>query len=161
MVVYENGLYLRLTVVVDLVGVWNQPAVIWPRRQNVRDPIVVVVVVTLVTQPVLVGVQLGAVDHEWAIILGILVTVAIAAGEVTGSHDVNKSCSTGSSGKKHFGYLQEHSIETVMMLLPVLVCVTGVSNQVIVNIRLKQEQKVQCSSTSKSPAFKTQLHKSR
>lgn len=79
-----------LTVVVNLVGVRHQPAVVWSRRQGVRDPVVVVIVVALVTEPVFVGVQLGAVDHERAIILGILVTVAITTGEETQSHDVNK-----------------------------------------------------------------------
>ena len=79
-----------LTVVVNLVGVGHQPAVVWSWRQSVRDPVVVVIVVALVTEPVFVGVQLGAVDHEWAIILGILVTVAITTEEETQSHDVNK-----------------------------------------------------------------------
>lgn len=77
--------YLRLvlTVVVNLVGVRYQPAVVWSWWQNVRDPVVVVVIVTLVAQSVFVAVQLGAIDHKWAIILGILVTVAITTGEVT------------------------------------------------------------------------------
>lgn len=72
-----------LTVVVGLVGVWHQPAVVWPRGHNIGDPVVVVVIIALVAQPVFVCVQLGAVDHEWAIILGILVTVAITTGEAT------------------------------------------------------------------------------
>lgn len=93
-------LRLVLTVVVNLVRVWYQPAVVWSRWQCVGDPIVVVVIVTLVTQPVFVCVQLGAIDHEWAIILGILVTVAITTGEVARSHDVNKSCSTSSSSSR-------------------------------------------------------------
>ena len=69
-----------LTVVVSLVGVGNQPAVVWSRRHHVRDAVAVVVVVTLVAQPVFVGVHLGAVDHQRAIVLGILVTIAIATG---------------------------------------------------------------------------------
>lgn len=77
------GLYLRLTVVVNLVWVWHQSAVVWSRWQNVRDPVVVIVIVALVTESVFVCVQLGAIDHEWAIVLGILVTVAITTGEVT------------------------------------------------------------------------------
>lgn len=88
-----------LTVVVNLVRIWYQPAVVWSRGQNVRDPIVVVVIVTLVTQTVFVCVQLGAIDHLWAIILGILVTVAVTTEEGTQSNYVNKSCSTSSSGK--------------------------------------------------------------
>lgn len=72
---------MRLTVVVNLVGVRYQPAVVRSRWKNVRDPIIVVVVVTLVADPVFVCVQLRAIDHEWAIILGILVTVAITTRE--------------------------------------------------------------------------------
>lgn len=70
----------RLTVVVDLVGVRHQPAVVGSRWQNVRDAVVVVVIVALVTQPVFVCVKLRAIDHQRAIIFGILVTVAIATG---------------------------------------------------------------------------------
>lgn len=70
----------RLTVVVGLVWVRYQPAVVWSRRQNVGDTVTVIVVVALVAQAVFVGVQLGAVDHQWAIVLGILVTIAIATG---------------------------------------------------------------------------------
>lgn len=73
---------MRLTVVVNLVRIRHQPAVVWSRWHNVRDPIVVVVVITFVTQPVFVSVQLGAVDHERAVVLGILVTVAITTGDV-------------------------------------------------------------------------------
>lgn len=77
------ALHLRLTVVVNLVWVWHQSAVVWSWWQNVRDPVVVIVIVTLITESVFVCVQLGAIDHEWAIILGILVTVAITTGDVT------------------------------------------------------------------------------
>lgn len=78
-------MYLRiaLTVVINLVRVWYQPAVVWSWWFSVRDPIVVVVIVALVTHPVFVRVQLGAIYHERAIILGILVTVAITTVEVT------------------------------------------------------------------------------
>lgn len=79
----ECALYVGLTVVVNLVRVWYQATVVWSRWYSVWDPIVVIVIVTLVTQPVFVSVQLGAIDHIRAIILGILVTVAITTGEVT------------------------------------------------------------------------------
>lgn len=70
----------RLTVVVSLLRVRNQPAVVWSWRQNVRDAVIVIVVIALVTQAVFVGVLLRAVDHQWAVVLGILVTIAIATG---------------------------------------------------------------------------------
>lgn len=70
----------RLTVVVSLVRVWNQPAVVWSWRQNVGDAVVVIVVIALVPQAVFVGVLLRAVDHQRAVVLGVLVTVAIATG---------------------------------------------------------------------------------
>lgn len=70
----------RLTVVVGLVRVRHQPAVVGPRRHRVGDPVVVVVIVALVSLPVFVRVQLRAVDYERAIILGVLMAVAIAAG---------------------------------------------------------------------------------
>lgn len=95
-VVCEHVMYLRLvlTVVIDLVWVWYQTAIVRSRRQSVRDPIVVVVIVALITQPVFVCVQLRAIDHEWAVILCILVTVAITTLEMTQSHDINQSCSS-------------------------------------------------------------------
>ena len=71
----------RLTVVVYLVGVGHQSAVIRPRRQEVRHAVVVVVIVTLVPEAVLVRVQLGAVDHQGAVVLAVLVPVTVAAGE--------------------------------------------------------------------------------
>lgn len=74
----EKCLYLRLTVVVSLVWVCYQPAVVRSWWHGVRDPIVVIVVITFVTQSIFVGVHLGAVDDEWAVVLGILVTVTIA-----------------------------------------------------------------------------------
>lgn len=70
----------RLTVVVGLVRVRHQPAVVGPRRHRVGDPVVVIVIVALVSLPVFVRVQLRAVDYERAIILGVLMAVAIAAG---------------------------------------------------------------------------------
>lgn len=66
-----------LTVVINLVRVRYQATIVWSGRDSVRDPIVVVVIIALVALPVFVSVQLGAIDHERAIVLGILVTVAI------------------------------------------------------------------------------------
>lgn len=80
---YEVSVQVRLelTVVVGLVRVWHQSAVVWSWRYNVRDSVVIIVIVTLITQAVFVGIKLGAVDHLGAIILGVLVTVAITTGE--------------------------------------------------------------------------------
>lgn len=72
-----------LTVVVGLVWIRYQPAVVRPWWHDVRDAIVVVVIVALVSLPVFVRVQLGAIDYERAIILGVLMTVAVTAGEET------------------------------------------------------------------------------
>lgn len=71
---------MRLTVVVSLVRVWYQPTVVWSRWYAVRDPIVVIIIITLVTQPVFVSIQLGAIDNVRAIVLRILVTIAITTG---------------------------------------------------------------------------------
>lgn len=71
---------LRLTVVVRLLRVRHQPAVVRSWRLDIGDAVAVVVVVALVPQAVLVRVQLGAVDHQGTVVLGVLVTVAIAAG---------------------------------------------------------------------------------
>lgn len=89
-----------LTVVVGLVRVRHQPAVVGPRRHRVGDPVVVVVIVALVSLPVFVRVQLRAVDYERAIILGVLMAVAIAAGG-GGERHVQRGVSTNQSrGRK-------------------------------------------------------------
>lgn len=126
-----------LTVVVGLVRVRHQPAVVWPRRHGVRDAVVVVVIVALVSLPVFVRVQLRAVDHEWAIILGVLMAVAVAAGgredERDAFNEVRERAKAGAANANK---------TWKVLLLPVLVCVARVSNQVVVNVRLKQGQRV-------------------
>lgn len=65
------------TIQVLLQRVGDQPAVVRARWQQVWDAVVVVVIVALVSLSVFVSVQLGAVDDSWAVVPGILVTVAI------------------------------------------------------------------------------------
>lgn len=69
------------TIRVFLQRVRDQPAVIRTRRQQVRDAVVIVIIVTLISHSVLVGVQLGAVDDGWTVVPGVLVAVAIAGEE--------------------------------------------------------------------------------
>lgn len=91
----------RLTVVVGLVRVRHQPAVVGPRRHSVGDPVVVVVIVALVPLPVFVRVQLRAVDYERAIILGVLMAVAVAAGGEERERHVQRGVSKSQSrGRK-------------------------------------------------------------
>lgn len=66
------------TVGVLLQRVRDQAAVIRAGRQQVRDTVVIVIVVTLVPLSVLVGVQLGAVDDCRTVVPRVLVAVTIA-----------------------------------------------------------------------------------
>ena len=70
-----------LTVAVLLGGVGDQPAVVRARGYQVGDAIVVVVVVTLIANPILVRVQLGTVDDGGAVVCAVLVPVSVAVGE--------------------------------------------------------------------------------
>lgn len=76
--------YLRingvLTVVIYLVRVGHQPAVIWSRRQCVRNTVIIIIIVTFISQSVFICVQLGAVNYQWAVVFAILVTITIAEG---------------------------------------------------------------------------------
>lgn len=72
---------LLLTVLIQLVGVGHQSAVVGSRWQEVRDVVVVIVIITLIPQAVFVCVQLGAVDHVGTVVLGVLVTVAITTDQ--------------------------------------------------------------------------------
>lgn len=69
------------TVRVLLQGVGDQTAVIRTRGQQVWDAVIIVVIITLVSLAVLVGVQLGAVDDGWAVVPRVLVTVTVTARE--------------------------------------------------------------------------------
>ena len=71
------------TIQVLLQGVGDEPAVVGAGGQEVRDPVCVVVVVTLVPLSVLVRVQLGAVDHRRTVVPRVLVTVAVAMETTT------------------------------------------------------------------------------
>lgn len=70
-----------LTVTIFLAWVGNQPAVVWARGHQVWDAIVVVVIVTFVTDSVLIRVQLGAIDDGGAVVCAVLVAVPITAEE--------------------------------------------------------------------------------
>lgn len=69
------------TIQVLLQGVRDQTAVVRTRGQQVWDAVIVVIIVTLVSLPVLVGVQLGAVDDSRAVVPGVLVAVAVTGDD--------------------------------------------------------------------------------
>lgn len=69
------------TVSVLLQRVGDQTAVIGARGQQVRDAVVVIVIVTLVSLAVLVSVQLGAVDNGWTVVPRVLVSIAVTGQE--------------------------------------------------------------------------------
>lgn len=69
------------TVRVLLQRVGDQTAVIGTRGQQVRDAVVVIVIVALVSLAVLVGIQLRAVDNSRTVVPRVLVSIAIAGEE--------------------------------------------------------------------------------
>lgn len=69
------------TIRILLQRVGDQTAVIRTRWQQVWDPIVVIVVITLVSLSIFVSIQLRAVDDSWAVVPRVLVTIAIAGQE--------------------------------------------------------------------------------
>lgn len=62
-----------VTVRIFLVGVGDKSAVVL----NVWDPVIVIVIVTVVPKAIVVRVQLGAVGMVRAVVPGVLVTVPI------------------------------------------------------------------------------------
>lgn len=73
-----------LTVAILLGWVGDQPAVVWSRGHQVWDTIIVIIIITLVTNSILIGVQLGTVNDGGAVVCAVLVPISIAAGERTG-----------------------------------------------------------------------------
>lgn len=71
----------KLTVAIFLAWVGNQPAVVWAGGHQVWDAIVVVVIVTLVADSVLIGVQLGAINDGGAVVCAVLVAIPVTAEE--------------------------------------------------------------------------------
>lgn len=78
---YFNTPGALLTVGVLLQRVGDQTAVIRTWWQQVRDAVIIIVFITLVSFTVLVGVQLGAVDNSWAVVSRVLVTIAVTGQE--------------------------------------------------------------------------------
>lgn len=77
------------TIRILLQRVGDQTAVIRTRWQQVWDPIVVIVVITLVSLSIFVSIQLRAVDDSWAVVPRVLVTIAITGQEtdvITGAN---------------------------------------------------------------------------
>lgn len=56
------------TIGVLLQRVWDQTAVIRTRRQQVRDAVVVIIIIALITFAVLISVQLRTIDHSWTVV---------------------------------------------------------------------------------------------
>lgn len=71
----------RLTVAILLGRIGNQTAVVWPRGHQVRDTIIVIVIVTLVTNSILISVQLGTVDNGGAVVCTVLVPISVTGEE--------------------------------------------------------------------------------
>lgn len=78
---YFNTPGALLTVRVLLQRVGDQTAVIRTWWQQVRDAVIIIVFITLVSFTVLVGVQLGAVDNSRAVVSRVLVTIAVTGQE--------------------------------------------------------------------------------
>lgn len=142
--------YLRingvLTVVIYLVRVGYQPAVIWSRRQCVRNTVIIIIIVTFISQPVFICVQLGAVNYQWAVVFAILVTITIAEGDKKWCYrsawrNFNINC-TVLSDNSSFGVKQKKlgnciSVAQVMdHFIPILICVARISDKIIVDVRL-------------------------
>ena len=68
------------TVAILLGWVGDQPAVVWSRGHHVWDAIVVIIVITLVTDAILISVQLGAVNDGGAVVCAVLVSISITVG---------------------------------------------------------------------------------
>lgn len=66
-----------LTVAVLLPGVGDQPTVVRPWGHGVRDAVIVIIIIALITNAILVRVQLGTVDDRGAVIRAVLVPVAV------------------------------------------------------------------------------------
>lgn len=65
------------TVCVLLVRIWHKPAVV----RDIRNAVVVVIIIALVPKAVLICVYLGAVYDVRAVVLGILVAISITGTE--------------------------------------------------------------------------------
>lgn len=68
-----------LTVAIFLGWVGNKPAVVWARGNQVWDAVIIVIVIAFIANPVLVGVQLGAVNDGGAVVCAVLVAIPITA----------------------------------------------------------------------------------
>lgn len=75
----ESGALPTIRVLLQRVG--DQTAVIRTGWQKVWDAVVVIIIITLVSLAVLVGVQLGAVDDGWTVVPRVLVTVTVTGRE--------------------------------------------------------------------------------
>lgn len=132
---WEQGSGPSPTIRVLLQRVGDQTAVIRTRWQQVRDAIVVIIIITLIPLSVLVCVQLGAVDDSWTVVPRVLVAVTVTGRErllLVRTHVVPQ-CTQ---------YTETSNNKNSNNVIPVLVSVTGVSNQVVVRISLKESRSV-------------------
>lgn len=74
-----------LTVAILLAWVGDQPAVVWSRGHPVWNAIIVVIIITLVTDSILISVQLGTVNDVGTVVCTVLMPVSITVGERRGS----------------------------------------------------------------------------
>lgn len=68
-----------LTVAVFLGWIGDEPAVVRARGHQVWDAVIIIIVVTFVTDPVLVSVQLGTVNDGGAVVCAVLVAIPVTA----------------------------------------------------------------------------------
>ena len=68
-----------LTVAIFLGWVGDEPAVVWARRHQVWDAIVIVIVITFIADPIFVSVQLGTVNDCGAVVCAVLVAILVTA----------------------------------------------------------------------------------
>lgn len=68
-----------LTVAILLGWIGDQPAVVWSRGQQVWDAIIVIIIITLITNSILICVQLSTVDDSGAVVCAVLVAISITA----------------------------------------------------------------------------------
>ena len=73
-----------LTVAILLGWVGDQLTVVSSRGYQVWDAIIVIIIITLITNSILICVQLGTVEHSGAVLRAVLVAVSIIAEK--GSH---------------------------------------------------------------------------
>ena len=69
---------MECTIRVLLQGVRDEATVVGAGGDEVGDPVIIVVVVTLIPEAISISVQLRAVNDRWAVIARVLVSITVA-----------------------------------------------------------------------------------